>query len=156
MRYPEEIDHQIWPEYTKTDDKIKYHEVTTIPDDDGDSFGLYTVMSQVSRSRRLSSASAAQEVSRDPSRSAQQHIVIGWLNENDIEVGNTYNLKIPRKLVGKSKDLLAKEEPEPPELEHPEKALRQLPDLATDFFCLYRLCYLHSWNPGSLKPIRGE
>lgn len=93
MRYPEEIDHQIWPGYTKTDDKTKDHEATTIPEDDGDSFGLYTVMSQVSRSRRLSSASAVQEVSGDPSRSAQQHIVIGWLNENDIEVGNICNLE---------------------------------------------------------------
>lgn len=109
MRYPEEIDEQIWPRYTKTEDEIKDQdqEVTTIPEDDGDCFGLYTVMSQVSRSRRLSSTSAAHEVSKDPSRHAQQHIVIGWLDENDVEVSNTCSLKTPRKLVEKGKKFVS-------------------------------------------------
>ncbi|KAF9892962.1 hypothetical protein FE257_000554 [Aspergillus nanangensis] len=64
FRYPEEIDTGCWTNYLKTEAQIKDEEAATLAagesDDDADCFGLYTVMSQVSRSARLSCASTTQ------------------------------------------------------------------------------------------------
>ncbi|KAL5359761.1 major facilitator superfamily domain-containing protein [Aspergillus floccosus] len=83
--YPEEADPGAWTNYLKTENQVKDEEAATLADsDDADAFGLYTVMSQASRSaRRLSSASTVH--GDTPANKATAPIVIDWSGPDDSE-----------------------------------------------------------------------
>lgn len=87
LRYPEEIDTGCWTSYLNTEPQINDEEAATLADldDEPDAFGLYTVMSQVSRSaRRLSSVSTAHGDAQV--NKSQVPIVVGWSGPDDSEV----------------------------------------------------------------------
>lgn len=83
LKYPEELDPCVWTDYLRTEPKLEREPTETGSDDESDNFGLYTVMSQVSRcSRRLPSAHTSQN---DGIRNGTP-IVIDWSGPNDSEV----------------------------------------------------------------------
>jgi DHA1 family multidrug resistance protein-like MFS transporter len=83
MRYPEEQDVSIWPEFlkTETDAKEEGERTTSLENpEDLETFGLYTVTSQAAtRARRVSSSSTLRE--------SGQALVISWRGHDDSEVG---------------------------------------------------------------------
>ncbi|KAA8645033.1 uncharacterized protein ATNIH1004_009244 [Aspergillus tanneri] len=82
LRYPEEIDPSIWTECLKTERQVTDEEAAALADSEVDSFGLYTVMSQVSSrvSRRLTSTSHGEYGEKRPP------VVIDWRGLDDSEV----------------------------------------------------------------------
>lgn len=93
--YPEEIDQAAWMNYLKTENQVKDEEAATragsslMNADDPETFGLYTVMSQASRSaRRMSSVSNIVGVATAGTEEAL--IVIDWAEE-DSEVRTRLN-----------------------------------------------------------------
>lgn len=84
LRYPEETDPCVWTNYLKTEAKLERESTDTGSDDETDCFGLYTVMSQASRtcSRRLTPAHPFQS---DRMKNGVP-IVIDWSGPEDSEV----------------------------------------------------------------------
>ncbi|KAL4897762.1 major facilitator superfamily domain-containing protein [Aspergillus ambiguus] len=83
--YPEEADPGAWTNYLKTENQVKDEEAATLAStEEPDAFGLYTVMSQASRTaRRLSSVSTT--LGDQPMDKSTAPIVIDWSGPDDSE-----------------------------------------------------------------------
>ncbi|THC95884.1 hypothetical protein EYZ11_004615 [Aspergillus tanneri] len=100
LRYPEEIDPSIWTECLKTERQVTDEEAAALADSEVDSFGLYTVMSQVSSrvSRRLTSTSHGEYGEKRPP------VVIDWRGLDDTmfvltNLKNPQNWSVTKKLL---------------------------------------------------------
>ncbi|OJJ33896.1 hypothetical protein ASPWEDRAFT_60457 [Aspergillus wentii DTO 134E9] len=98
LRYPEEIDSSVWTEYLKTEPEAEKEEAATpVNEDEENCYGLYTVMSQVSRtSRRMSIASTIRNSSENATAGTSGGIVISWRGPDDSE--NPQNWSMGKRL----------------------------------------------------------
>lgn len=146
FQYPEEKDPDICRYYLRPEKEV-IDEQLKAEEENPESFGLFTVLSQASRvtSRAASRFDGEHRDTAEDKNGATietKRFVVDWRDAHDSEVSLITACMLTCLL-----------ELEPSELVHDQEILGEHIDMDLDVFDLYRLRYIFSWHPWGLGGI---